>query len=115
MVLSFICRVISVEQILKCSFGLNKTELYILKSLLETKEEKTIKEIREIVKKDRTTVQRAIKHLHEKDLIARRQINLEKGGYVLIYSARSKKELKEKVFSIVESFKEMVGSEIQRW
>lgn len=50
--------------------------------------------------KDRTTIQRAVKRLFEKELIKRRQLNLEKGGYQFIYSSKPKSELKEKVFKI---------------
>jgi len=30
MVMSFICKIVTLEQILKCSFGLNKTEIMVL-------------------------------------------------------------------------------------
>ena len=42
MAMNFVCRLITVEDILKCSFGLNKTELAVMKHLLEEKEEFTI-------------------------------------------------------------------------
>ena len=115
MSMNFVCRIITLEQILRCSFGLNSTELRIMKYLLEEKEEKTIKEIILVIKKDRTTVQRAVKRLTEKELIKRRQINLEKGGYNIVYSSRPKSELKDKVYKVFESFKYTVGKEIQRW
>jgi len=86
-----------------------------MKYLLKEKEEKTIEEIMTKIKKDRTTIQRSVKKLFEKELIKRRQINLEKGGYVFVYSPKPKKELKEKVYKIFESFKDMVGKEIQQW
>lgn len=115
MVLNFVCRVVTLEQVLRCSFSLNKTEIAILKYLLEKKEELTIEEIMKKIKKDRTTIQRGVKRLFEQDLIKRRQINLAKGGYVFVYSPKSKRELKEKVYKIFESFKESVGKEIQKW
>jgi len=115
MALNFVCKIITLEQILKCSFGLNKTEIVILKHLLDIKEEETIEDIITSVKKDRTTIQRSVKRLFEKELIKRRQINLDKGGYVYVYSYRPKAELKEKVSKIFEQFKEMVGNEVQKW
>ena len=60
-------------------------------------------------------MQRSVKTLFGKELIKRRQINLEKGGYVFVYSAKPKQELKEKIYKVFESFKEMVGKEIQQW
>jgi predicted transcriptional regulator len=115
MTLNFVCRLITLEQILHCSFGLNKTEISILKHLLSTKNEETIEEIMKEVSKDRTTVQRAVKRLFEKELIKRRQLNLGKGGYQFIYSSKPKSELKEKVFKIFHTFEENVGAEIQKW
>lgn len=113
--INFVCRVVSLEDILRCSFGLNKTEIAIMRFLLEEKEELTIEEVMKRIKRDRTTIQRGVKRLFEKDLIKRRQINLDKGGYVFIYSSKPKQELKDKVFKIFESFKENVGKEIQKW
>ena len=113
--MNFVCRLITVEDILKCSFGLNKTELAVMKHLLEEKEEFTIEEIQNRIKKDRTTIQRAVKDLFEKNLIKRRQINLKNGGYQFVYSPKAKKELKEKVYEIFENFKETMGNEIQKW
>jgi len=115
MTLNFVCRIITLEDILRCSFSLNKTELKIMKHLLHDYEEKTIEEIGKSVKKDRTTIQRAVKKLYEKNLIKRRQINLSKGGYTFVYSPKPKKELKEKVYKIFETFKERVGEEIRQW
>ncbi len=115
MAMNFVCRLITVEDILKCSFGLNKTELAVMKHLLEEKEEFTIEDIQKRIKKDRTTIQRAVKDLFEKNLIKRRQINLENGGYQFVYSPKAKNELKEKVYKIFENFKEAMGKEIQKW
>ena len=115
MQLHFICQGFTVEQLLRCSFNLNETGLRILKYLIDEKEEKTIEEIKKVMKKDRTTVQRAVKNLFREELIHRRQINLNKGGYIFVYKSAPKKELKEKIYKIFESFKETVGKEIQRW
>ena len=115
MAMNFVCRMITIEDVLKCSYGLNKTEIAILKYLIEEKEELSIEEVQKKIKKDRTTIQRGVKKLFEQDLIKRRQINLDKGGYVFIYSSKPKNELKEKVTKIFDGFKESVGKEIQRW
>jgi len=115
MTLDFVCRTFTLEELLRCSFNLNKTELSILKYLLNEKEEKTIEEITKKLQKDRTTIQRSISILLEQELITRRQINLKTGGYIFIYAAKSKEVLKEKVYKIFESFKEKVDKEIKSW
>jgi len=115
MAMNFVCRLITIEDVLKCSYGLNKTEISILKYLIEEKEELNIEEIQKKIKKDRTSIQRSVKKLFEQDMVKRRQINLDKGGYVFIYSSKPKNELKEKIIKIFDGFKESVGNEIQRW
>ena len=115
MALNFICKLFTIEQILRCSFNLNKTELAVLKCLLEEKTELTIEEIQKKINKDRTTLQRSVKKLFEKELIRRRQINLDKGGDLFVYSPKPKNNLKEEVYKTFEAFKETVGKEIQRW
>lgn len=115
MTMNFVCRLITIEDVLKCSYGLNKTEISILRYLIEEKEELNIEEIQKKIKKDRTTIQRSVKKLFEQELIKRRQINLDKGGYVFVYAPKAKSELKEKVYKIFESFKVAVGKEIQKW
>ena len=66
--IDFVCRIIALEDILKCSFSLNKTEIAIMKFLLEEKEELTIEEVMKKIRRDRTTIQRGVKRLFEKGL-----------------------------------------------
>lgn len=113
--INFACQTITLEQILKCSFNLKKTDMNVLKILLESREEMSIEDIIKFVDKDRTTIQRAVKNLFEKELIKRRQINLEKGGYTFVYSAKPKSDLRTKVMQIFDSFRDSVENEITHW
>jgi len=60
------------------------------------------------MKLERTTVQKAIKSLIEKDLVLRKQENLEKGGYMFFYKIKKKEELKYKLKKIVTDWHKKV-------
>jgi len=115
MSLNFVCRMVSIEEILKCSFGLTQSEIKVLKFLSNTEEKFKIQKIQKSLKKDRSTIQRAVKSLSEKDLINRHQINLDKGGYYFVYSSIPKESIKERIYKNFDGFKNSVGSAIERW
>jgi len=115
MALDFMCRVVSMEDILKCSFALTQTEIKVLKYLLNSGEKLKIQAIQQSLKKDRSTVQRAVKSLTEKELIMRHQINLNKGGYYFVYSGVSKDLIRERIYDNFSRFKDSVGMAIERW
>ena len=64
---------------------------------------------------DRTTVQKAIKKLAEKELVERRQENLDKGGYLFHYAIKNKNEIKKRMEGIVEKWHQAVVTEIKDW
>lgn len=113
--INFACKKISIEQILRCGFGLNKTEYKILKYLLNTESEAEIEDIAKSIKKDRTTTQRAIKKLVESSLVFRRQINLSPGGFRFVYSVKNKADVKKKAYSSLCSFQDLVENELKKW
>ena len=111
----FACKWFPIDQILKCSFDLSHTEMEILKLLVRLGKEADVNEILKYVEKDRTTIQRSMKSLVEKKLVNRRQINLKSGGYVFVYSAKSKEYIKEQIYKNFEKFREVISNEIERW
>ena len=64
---------------------------------------------------DRSTVQKALKRLAEKNLVFRQQKNLSKGGYTFYYSIRDKDHIQERMLSIVSRWTDNVTKEISRW
>ena len=113
--LDFVCKRVPIAQILRCSFSINRTEIDIMMLLIRENKEMETVEIMKKVGKDKTTVQRAMKSLSEKELVHRKQINLERGGYVFVYYPVSKKYIKERIYKNLELFKENIGKEIERW
>jgi predicted transcriptional regulator len=112
---NFACKNISMEEIVRCSFKINKTEYKVLYQLLKAKNELTINEIARELKKNRTTVQKGIKGLIEKKLISRRQMNLDNGGYIYVYKADDKEKIKNDLLSIINKWKESVDIAIKNW
>jgi len=110
--INFACKVFSNNQVLRCSFGLNETELNTLKELI--KKESSTNDLSEALKKHKSVIQRGIKKLLKNKLITRRQVNLQK-GYEYYYKAISKEELKNRANNSFKLFNETVNKTINDW
>jgi predicted transcriptional regulator len=95
--ITFSCKKITEEELIRCSFNLNKTEYNVLIFLLRNDRIHTILQISKAMKLERTTIQKAIKNLVEKGLAKRIQKNLSKGGYIFLYKPNNKEEIKSKM------------------
>ena len=98
------CKVIDSRELIQCTFGLAKTELKIFLFLLKSKRSVTSVDIANEIELDRTTVQKSIRGLLEKDIVIRRQINLDSGGYVFLYCVKDKVEIKEQMKEIIHNW-----------
>jgi len=113
--MDFACKAFKFSELMKCSFGLNKTDHNLLIHLVKNNEYLTVKEIAKETKLDRTTVQKSLKRLHEKELIIKHQDNLDKGGYIYSYVIKDKKLIKGMMNKIIDKWTEKVRLEIKRW
>jgi predicted transcriptional regulator len=113
--ISFACKDIEFKDLLRCSFNLNKSEYNVFMFLLKTGKIYTAYRIAAIMHLDRTTIQKAIKKLAEKDLVVRKQENLDKGGYLFHYGINNKDDIKQKMDNIVEKWYDAVLEEIKKW
>ena len=102
--IDFACKTISVEELLVCSFNLNKTDLKILKFFLKYNKSVTVKELSSFLKLERSGVQKSIIHLVDKNLVERRQVNNERGGFFYRYSLKDKNELKKDILFLLENW-----------
>jgi len=112
--IDFACQRFPVENIVMCSFGIAETDYKVLIYLF-THENKTINEIAKALGKERSTIQKSINKLFERDIIERRQKNLSEGGYKFTYSAKDKDNVKEKISSVLDSWVLNVKKEIKNW
>lgn len=113
--ISFACKQIDFKDLLTCSFSLNKTEYNLLLFLLEQKEPLCASTIGELIHKDRTTIQKAVKKLVSKDLVIKHQVNLNNGGYTFLYSIKDKQFIKQQITDIVDSWHKKVVDSINNW
>lgn len=113
--MDFACKQIKFQELIKCSFGMNKTDYNLLIFLLKNKEYLTVMEISKLTKLDRTTIQKSMKRLHEKDLVVKHQDNLDKGGYIYSYIIKDKKYIKNMMHKIIDTWVNSVTHEISKW
>lgn len=111
----FACRTVSFKGIVTCGFELSKTEYVVMMHLLSDAEELTAREIAKDLGRDRTTVQRAVMSLTEKNILRRRQSNNPRGGYTFFYSIKDKDRLKKRIIAIIERWTDEVRREMTAW
>ncbi len=112
--MEFICREVGVEDIIACSLGLKKSELAILEYICKN-DRASAQEIATALVLDRTTVQKIISSLIEKDIIKRFQENLEHGGYIFRYAVKDKTAIKKKIHGMIDSWHKTARSSIDAW
>lgn len=113
--MSFACKRIELSELFRCSFELNKTEYNVLQNLLEKESPTTVSELSENMNLERTTIQKALNSLLEKDLAMRMQENLRRGGYVFFYKPEDKDEIKRRLKNISTDWFARVENEISSW
>lgn len=101
------CKNITIEELIKCSFNINKTEFLIIKILLDD-ENCSSDSLHKRLGKDLSTVQKALKTLVEKGLVVRYQVNLDGGGYKYYYKSISKDDIRSRVLGSLRNFEEKV-------
>jgi predicted transcriptional regulator len=115
MIINFACTKVELESIVRCGFGLKKTEYAVLTFLLGHDKNLRITEIARAMHKERTTIQKVVKSLVEKELVKRGQVNLKSGGYVFVYSAIDKNILKKKTIAIIQEWVKSAENAINGW
>jgi len=113
--IDFACKRFDLRDIVKCSLGLTKADLAVFEFLLKRQGSHRTEEIARQLRVDSSTVQRAVKKLHEKNLLKRTQRNLEGGGYVFEYQANDKKMIRAIIMDLVNSWTKRVEQELERW
>ena len=113
--ISFSCHHIDFKDLVMCSFNLNKTEYNLLMFLLSQQDSLSASQIGEMTKKDRTTIQKAIKKLFEKELVLKHQVNLDTGGYTFVYKVKDRAYIRGTILDIVNKWHKGVVESIQNW
>lgn len=110
--MDFQCKPIDTKDLIKCTFGLNKTELELFLFLSKSNKCETVQAISKHLELDRTTIQKSLKRLLETEIIERKQDNLDNGGYVFFYCIKKKPEIRQKMLTILDEWHKNASAEI---
>ena len=113
--IDFACKQFDLRDIIKCSLGLTRSDIQVFDHLLAHKGSRSSEEIAGKLKLDLSTVQRAVKKLHEKGLLVRMQTNLDGGGYVFAYRVQEKRAIRKIILDIVAKWTGRVEQELESW
>ena len=112
--MKFACKEIKLYDVLKCSFGLNKTSYTVFVSLIKENKFVSIKELIKICKLSSSSVQKALNVLIKKELVLRKKFNMQSGGYFFSYNINNKKNIKEILDIKLNKWFSNVRTEIKR-
>lgn len=114
--MDFACKKIRLDELIRCSFSLTKSEFILINFLIKNpKEEFSSNNLSKKLNLDLSTVQRGLKKMHLKEILRRSQKNLTLGGYIYFYCIKNKKEIKEKLREIISLWSNQVEKEIDKW
>ena len=113
--IDFACKQFDLDEIIKCGFGLSRADYRLMNHFFKKEEWTTTSELAKELKLNLSTIQRCVKTLHEKDIIDRRQENLEGGGYSFLYKIKNKSELRKRIKDIIHSWTKTVDNALEHW
>ncbi len=90
------------SDLLCCAFGLRNSELDVYFDLISGP--KTVEQIAERIKRDRSTVQRVLNKLHSKGLVMRNTHKIQRGGYYYEYSAEETEVVRNQILAQLEEW-----------
>jgi predicted transcriptional regulator len=115
MEINFACRMVNFKEILTCAFSMNKSEYDLFLFLEKQKDPLCVATISEMMNKDRTTIQKSIKSLNDKEIVDKFQVNLDKGGYTFVYKLKDKLVLKKRINESVNKWFNSVNDYVRNW
>ena len=112
--IDFACKKLDLDEVMRCGFGITKTEQEIL-NFLFVNDLVTANVLADKLGLSLATAQRSLKNLHEKNLVERRQQNLDRGGYLFFYAARDKSFVKQELKKILDGWVKNVDASLKKW
>lgn len=113
--ISFACKEIEIKDLIKCSFDLSKTDYVIFEFLIRSEGDFSVRQLAEKLDFERSSVQKSIKDLTKRNLVIRRQLNLDQGGYKFYYSINNKDDIKKRIENIIDGWHKKVKDAISSW
>ncbi len=113
--IDFACKHFNLMDVVKCSLGLSKADLEVLKLFLKKRNEKlSADDISKKLKINLSTSQRSVKKLFEKGILKRTQMNLVGGGYTYNYQTQEIQMVKKQILNIVQNWVKKVEEELEQ-
>ncbi len=113
--IDFACKKFDLDEVIKCVLGLSKSEFRLLKFLAGDMQKFTTEELSKKLKLDKSTIQRSIKKLHEKNLVSRSQINQSVGGYIFLYKIKDKDNIRKIVTETLDNWVGTFKKKLSDW
>lgn len=101
-----------VDDVLSVAFGLGTTDLRVYRSLLD-RPGATTHELAEVVGVDRSSVNRSLRRLRERELVHRRRRLLREGGHCYVYTATDVEEARDLLGAGIEVWAERARDELR--
>lgn len=112
--IDFTCKKISLKDLIQCNYNLNDSEYAIFSQLIKSKRGLSVKELVEKVEKDRTTVQKILTKLLKRNLLMKRQMNLDR-GFMFVYFSKNRDEIIKEIELNVESYFQAIKENLDKW
>ena len=100
----FGCQSIPFDDLLTCSYGLNKTERKVFKALLGHPTPWDVMSIAKQVRLERSGVQKALNSLLKKGLVSRVQGVNKRGGIIYRYQAKPVGQVEAEILGLIEKW-----------
>ena len=114
--MDFACKELKVEDVIKCALNLTKADLKVMRYFLnETDQWADTESLSNALELDISTIQRSVKKLYDKEILQRSQQNLDGGGYIFRYKAHSRARIKEIIMTVVSTWADRFGQELEKW
>lgn len=110
----FTCKKVSLKDLVQCNYNLNDSEYAIFSQLIKSKRGLSVKELVEKVEKDRTTVQKILSKLLKRNLLLKRQMNLDR-GFMFVYFSKNRDEIIDEIEMNVNNYFQTIKEALTRW
>jgi predicted transcriptional regulator len=112
--IDFTCKKVTLKDLVQCNYNLNESEYLIFAEIIKSKKGLSVKELVEKIEKDRTTVQKILTKLLKRQLLVKRQINLDR-GFMFVYFSKNKDEIVDEIELNVESYFAKIKESLAKW
>ena len=112
--IDFTCKKVTLKDLVQCNYNLNESEYLIFAELIKSKKGLSVKELVERVNKDRTTVQKILAKLLKRQLLTKRQINLDR-GFMFVYFSKGKEEIVKEIEDNVNHYFKNIQDSLNKW